>query len=158
MNILFLDYDGVVNTPMWDEKKHKVRYNLPEDGKVNNFQAVQWISCFCKKNNFSIVVSSSWRDEDNYEKCLRNGGLWTDIKIVGVTPFLSSGNRQKEIEQWLSEHPEVENYLIVDDLHYEGFDSKHFIKCDSHIGFTYRKYLKANKLYQKLKKKDTINI
>lgn len=150
MNVLFLDYDGVINTPMWDEKKQKIRYNLPEDGKVNNFQAVQWISYFCKKNNYSIVVSSSWREEDNYEECLRNGGLWKDIEVIGITPSLQD-NRQEEIEQWISEHPEVENYLIVDDLCYKRFDLDHFIECDSHIGFTYREYLKAEQLHQKTK-------
>ena len=153
MNVLFLDYDGVVNTPMWDDGGQIVRYNFPKDKKVNNFQAVQWISYFCRMYGYSIVVSSSWRFEDNYEECLRNGGLWTDIKIVGTTPYLYD-NRQKEIERWLSEHPEVKNYLIIDDLCYEGFSSEHFIECDCHIGFTFREYLEAERLHQKLKEKN----
>ena len=59
--VLFLDYDGVVNTPMWNEKGTICRYNMPKDGKVNNFQAVQWISEFCQKFHFQIVVTSTWR-------------------------------------------------------------------------------------------------
>lgn len=95
MNILFLDYDGVVNTPMWDDKGQTVRYNFPEDKKVNSFQVAQWVFHFCRTYNYSIVVSSSWRFEDNYEECLRNDGLWADIKIVGTTSYLYDDRKKR---------------------------------------------------------------
>ena len=64
MNILFLDYDGVVNTPQWrphpvDPSRMLCTYNFPRDNKVNDFQCVQWISEFCQKYDYSIVVTSS---------------------------------------------------------------------------------------------------
>ncbi len=88
MNVLFLDYDGVVNTPMWDETGEKCTYNFPQDNKVNNFQCVQWVSEFCQKYGYSIVVSSSWRNRENYRECLLNGGLRDGIEILGKTPNL----------------------------------------------------------------------
>jgi hypothetical protein len=117
MNVIFLDYDGVVNTPQWEKLsngKHKCRYNFPEDGKVNDFQAVQWVSEFCQKYGYSIVVSSTWRTEPNYKECLINGGLRDGIKILGRTVDLN-GCRGDEIATYLKEHPEITGYLIFDD-------------------------------------------
>lgn len=45
--VIFLDYDGVVNTPMWDTDGKHCSYAHPGDNKVNNFQAVQWLSEAC---------------------------------------------------------------------------------------------------------------
>ena len=45
--VIFLDYDGVVNTPMWNSKGTNCRYGWPSDGKVNNFQAVHWDRSQC---------------------------------------------------------------------------------------------------------------
>lgn len=57
MNVVFLDYDGVVNTPMLgDDGIECCCY--PDDNKVNNVQAVQLVSDFCLKYDYSIVVSS----------------------------------------------------------------------------------------------------
>lgn len=44
MNVVFLDYDGVVNTPMWNADGTRCSFGLPQDSKVNNFQYVQWVS------------------------------------------------------------------------------------------------------------------
>ena len=74
MNVVFLDYDGVVNTPLWDSEGKYCTYGFPEDNKVNNFQCVQWVSEFCQKFRYSIVVTSTWRFESNYKECLINGG------------------------------------------------------------------------------------
>lgn len=54
MNVLFLDYDGVVNTPMWDDDGKRCTFNFPSDNKVNNFQCVQWVSEFCQRYDYKI--------------------------------------------------------------------------------------------------------
>lgn len=61
--VIFLDYDGVVNIPKWENRNGKwhCRYSNVLDGKVNDEQAVQWVSEFCQKYGFGIVVSSTWR-------------------------------------------------------------------------------------------------
>ncbi len=59
--ILFLDYDGVVNTPYWVKKDDEVKclVNLPSDGFVNNYQAICWLNELYRKAPFDIVVTSS---------------------------------------------------------------------------------------------------
>lgn len=36
MNIVFLDYDGVVNTPMWSDDGKYCRYGMPSDNKFKD--------------------------------------------------------------------------------------------------------------------------
>lgn len=156
MNIIFLDYDGVVNTPMWNEDGTHCRYNFPEDNKVNNFQAVQWVSEFCQKYHYSIVVSSTWRMDDNYKECLINGGLRDGIEIIGRTKILNK-TRGTEIEQYLQEHPEVDSYLIFDDEE-DFFDEQygHLVLTDGAAGFTMNSFTEAVKLHRRLEEEDCL--
>lgn len=149
MNVLFLDYDGVVNTPIWDDMGTKCRINNPFHKSVNNFQAVQWVSEFCEKFNYSIVVTSTWRyGDETYRTCLINGGLRRGIKILGKTERLDGKCRGDEIQLYLNEHPEIENFIILDDDSDMGNLSNHLIKCNSYIGFTLIEFLKAKELHQ----------
>lgn len=154
MNIVFLDYDGVVNTPMWDEDGTHCRYNFPKDNKVNNFQAVQWVSEFCQKYCYSIVVSSTWRMDKNYKECLINGGMRDGIEILGRTKILGK-TRGAEIEEYLQEHPEVDNYLIFDDED-DFFDYQlyHLVDTNELAGFTMNDFNKAVRLHRKFEEEN----
>ena len=59
MNVVFLDYDGVVNTPMWDADGKHCRFNYSRDNKVNNFQAVSWLNRLYEDYKYDIVVTST---------------------------------------------------------------------------------------------------
>lgn len=155
MNVLFLDYDGVVNIPMWSEHKTRGwarRFNMPYDNKVNHLEAVQWVSEFCEKYNYDIVVTSTWRLEANYKECLINAGLRDGIQILGCTPILKelSAQRGEEISLWLDEHPEVKNYLIFDDESDMTVHMERLIKVDNLIGFTEKDYHFAVTLHNML--------
>lgn len=151
MNILFLDYDGVVNTPMWDHEDDvwKCRYGKPESVQVNNRQAVQWISEFCEKYGYSIVVTSTWRLWPDYDMALYWGGLRGRIKVVGKTPYLEGKKREDEIAAYLAEHPEVTGYLVVDDELITGPFINRFVKCDPTVGFGMNEFYASVTLHQK---------
>lgn len=149
MNVLFLDYDGVVNTVMWDKSGTKCNYGFPMDNKVNNFQAVQWVSEFCEKFQYDIVVTSTWRFGDNYAECLMNGGLRHGIQILGRTPRLNAC-RGEEIRAWLHEHPEVDNYIIFDDEADVGGLADHLVQCDECYGFGMKDFEKAAELHRRM--------
>ena len=153
MNVVFLDYDGVVNTPMWDEDGKRCSYGFPEDNKVNNFQCVQWVSEFCQKYGYAIVVSSTWRFESNYKECLINGGLRNGIEILGKTEYFNS-SREDEIKKYLEQHPEIEHFLIFDDDGDMGELNEYLIKCDASIGFGMNEYQKAESIV----KTDFLNV
>lgn len=60
-----------------------------------------------------IVVSSCWKADDPF--------LQEVFAVVGIpayidiTPYTETRHRGLEIEYWLAKHPEVENYVILDD-------------------------------------------
>jgi hypothetical protein len=152
MNVVFLDFDGVVNTPMWSfiDGAYKCRFNFPDDGKVNNWQAVQWVSAFCQDYNYSIVISSTWRlDGERIAKnCLVMGGLRSGIRILGATPHLLGKQRGEEITMWLSEHPEVKGYLIFDDDSDMTCHMDRLVQSNVSSGFTRDEYARAVMLHQ----------
>ena len=150
MNIVFLDYDGVINTPMWSKRTGEwtCYYNYPEDNRVNNIQAVQWVSDFCEKYDYSIVVSSTWRFDCNYKECLVNAGLRDGVKIIGKTPYVKLGTRGDEIGQWLGEHPDVTNFLIFDDESDVGKYADHLVLCRSSAGFRQEEFYSAERIHK----------
>ena len=147
MNVVFLDYDGVVNIAMWNQEGTRCLFNFPEDDKVNHFQAVQWVSEFCQKFDYKIVVTSTWRRYSNYKDCLINGGLRDGIEILGKTDEIFDGCRGDEIQKYLDEHPEIDNYLIFDDeFDFNKEQGKHFVQCDIDVGFNLECYNVASRL------------
>ena len=151
MNVLFLDYDGVVNTPMWNEEGTEFRFSFPEDKRVNNFQCVQWVSEFCEKYNFSIVVTSTWRFMTPlYKECLYNGGLRRTVKIIGCTDVDDCGNRELEIAGYLELHPEIDKYIIFDDCKEFNYLKDHVVFCETDLGFHILKFDEEEELYDRL--------
>ena len=151
MNIVFLDYDGVVNNIIWDPKKGRADYSHPFMGKVNNWQACQWLSEFCEKYDYKIVVTSTWRLHPNYKECLIAGGLRDGIEILGcVGTRLES--RGDEIMAYLRQHPEIEKWLVLDDEDCsEGFPeiAEHQVLCLTNGGFNLEEYQLAIQLHEK---------
>lgn len=75
--------------------------------------AVKLINCVVAMTNAEIVVSSTWRSDWNIPYLLRYAGLIRPI--YGITPLSKDRHRGNEIKEWLNEHPEVTNYVIIDD-------------------------------------------
>lgn len=151
-NVMFLDLDGVANIPIWsgefDNNPPKCRYFYPEDGKVNHYQAVQWISEFCMKYDFVIVISSFWRSYGlkSCEYWLRNSGLRADVKVIGVTPRFYEKQRGDEIGQWLKLNPGVEKYIIIDDDSDMTTHMDHLVLCNTYIGYMYPQFAKSEEM------------
>lgn len=148
MNILFLDYDGVVNNIIWGPNGERANYNSPKDGKVNDYQAVQWISEFCEKYDYKIVVTSSWiRLTDQWKECLINGGLRNTVEIIDCVA-INERNRSAAIAMWLARHPEVKNYIIVDDEIVNP--ATHLVLCKGANGFGFNEFQEAANLHTRL--------
>lgn len=147
---MFLDFDGVVNTPIWniENDKYTCKFAMPSDNKVNNFQAVQWVSDFCQKYDYKIVVTSTWRYLCDYVLCLKNGGLREGIEILGSTSIMRDKQRGDEISKYLEEHQDVENYIIFDDDMDMTVHADKLIKCDAVVGFTMNEFKQAERLHK----------
>lgn len=142
MKIIFLDFDGVITTKKSD-------WTFDAD-KMNMVKRI------CDATDAKIVISSSWR-RYTLEKTIdfitkgeeEVGNLpFAHVEdIIGITDRMYAfkhGNRENhyylprgiEIKQWLKEHREITNYVILDDdcdILLEQKDN--FVHTDSYLGF-----------------------
>ena len=144
MKVVFVDIDGVLNTPMWTYRNDKFicSYNHPDDGKMNNFQAMCWLNELCHKEDLKIVASSVWRRLCDYRSAFYKSGLAEDVEILGSTPYLEGQTRGQEIKLYSQDHPEIESFIILDD----GSDMDdlvdHLIRCSLVMVFGLMSFLK----------------
>lgn len=121
MRVIFLDFDGVLNSIMWAEARTaENRGNL----YGLDHEAVQRLARLVDAVGAKIVVSSTWRKNRTVERLielLKDAGYPGDPPVIGKTPVLwrnEKGERLErghEIQQWLDENPGVESFVILDD-------------------------------------------
>lgn len=83
------------------------------------------------------------------KKALYNSGLLKEIEIIGETPRKYNYNniRGYEIEEYLNQHPEIDNYVIIDDdLDMLTKQMNNFVVTDTNIGMTYNTYVRAKEI------------
>lgn len=108
MKVIFLDFDGVITTPL----KWKM-----------NAKNIWCVKKIIDNTDAKIVVSSSWRYKTLEatknrilswkRRCPHNKSvLWLVDNLYDQTSF--GGSRGYEIQRWLDIH-EVEDYVIIDD-------------------------------------------
>lgn len=118
MKILFLDIDGVLNSGPY----LKSLTIMPGQHQEIRDYHVQLLSEICHKHRAKIVLCSTWRvlDSDHspvarkmwlyLQECLQKHNL----TIFSKTPVLG-GNRPLEIKTWLTNHYDIESFVILDD-------------------------------------------
>jgi hypothetical protein len=135
--VLFLDIDGVLNSE---------RTCVAHDGFPHSFSkydmamfdhtAIALIRKLCEKTGCSIVLSSTWRLTSTVHEVAE--GL--DLPVFDATPVLP-GIRGLEINAWLSAHPEVTTYAIVDDnSDMMASQMSRFVQTDFQAGLSLRNY------------------
>lgn len=103
MKVLFLDIDGVVNnvgTTQRFEGYIGIRPSLAKHIK----NIVEQTGC-------KIVLSSTWRLHGNSRLHVRE----QVGDFIDITPYFPTKLRGDEVLSWLSYHPEVTKYAILDD-------------------------------------------
>lgn len=114
IKVIFLDVDGVLNTCR-TTRRTATGYKFIGVKQVRNLWRL------VTKTGAKVVLSSDWRyDRDDPTQNsdyleLRMELLKFGIHLYGFTPELPSCHRGEEIDQWLREHDEVENFVILDD-------------------------------------------
>lgn len=157
--IIFLDIDGVLNSNDIKEELNK-EYSIDAD-------KVKMLASIVEKTNAEIVLHSAWRfwfDEkfnpiEKGGEILSQALLTNNLRISGVTPDLSTEEIRKtkkfgkvkanEIKSWLIKNPDVDNWIVIDDLNLNDEDiRRRQIRPDSKIGLTEDDIGAACKLFQ----------
>ena len=65
MKIIFLDYDGVVNTLYFQRVNGEPNFNYPQMDRVNNKQAIAWLNKLCRetrsKNSCNFYMEKRYK-------------------------------------------------------------------------------------------------
>jgi hypothetical protein len=155
MNIIFLDFDGVIATPDSCVAFEKAMWCIdPTKARM--------IERLCRETNSMLVITSTWKQGhswstfidlmtaynlDKYLFYVKN----TDIDLWKAPGLL--GIRGKEVDEWLlfaSEYEEIgiEKYIIIDDSSDFTDDQKekYLIQTDPSIGFNSEDFYKAREM------------
>jgi hypothetical protein len=143
MKVIFLDNDGVVclSTEWGGRKKKKLKYlkefpgtvdSMPAWVKMDNFneKAVKVLNSILLETGAEIVVSSDWKLYCTLGELQEMFSKYGVVKSpIDTTPNIElkydknyytkeelAEYRVMEIKNWLVEHPEVTNWVAVDDL------------------------------------------
>lgn len=147
MNVIFLDFDGVIST-------FENRWEISTDKLL-------LLKELCEETNSKIVVTSSWRlISDTLDK-LKERMRKSNPHSTLIFDYLHSTTdnegtwRGDEVERWLEKN-EVENYVILDDeVDYRDNQLVHLVQTDTYEGITEREVKLARTI---LKGEEVINV
>ena len=165
MKVLFLDFDGVLNSHQsaifWHNKRDQSKW---ENEMYSSWQGTlkEYIAHeFCpialsnmeelirRVPDLKIVVSSTWRIGETVEslkKILAPAPLIANA-IIDTTPIYRDAPRGEEIDSWYVKNAVklgVEEYVIVDDdRDMQEFQMKYFVNTSGLHGFTFADMLHA---------------
>jgi hypothetical protein len=140
MKVLFLDFDGVLNSNAFH------RSSPPTDDaqvllspKRLDPEAIARVNRVIEATGAHIVVSSTWRvrldTKEELQVLLEERGFTG--KVIGLTPRIYSRPRGEEIQAWLDSRASlVERFAIVDDHDDMGALSPRLVLTDPEIGLT----------------------
>jgi hypothetical protein len=141
--VVFLDVDGVLHS------LHGTDFFVEE--------CMQTLKKIMYGSGANIVLSSTWRTRQDQvmllNRQLRSYGI---SEVVDQTKDFANGQhrfhraREEEICEWLDRHPEVEQWVVLDDLDLVAADSNeaarlrgHFVRTESEVGLRYEHVAKA---------------
>jgi hypothetical protein len=151
MKLLFLDFDGVLNSAQFARLQH--RAYLKDKSKSRPYRD-EFCPICCSNliyiietiKDLKIVISSSWRlgsPVEELRSLLGRHGIPEDL-IIDKTPHLvtpgeGSVPRGFEIQKWLDEHKEldVERFCIIDDDSDMEHLSPFHVKTDFQVGLDF---------------------
>ncbi|MDE6721513.1 MAG: hypothetical protein K2J84_05125 [Bacteroidaceae bacterium] len=125
MKIIFLDFDGVMNTAYYNHVLSKKGLSGNDSfGTAFDPNCIRNLKKITDETNADIVISSSWKHFMTYKDFCdmwKYRGLPGFVTDVTPTPAVRR-NRGDEIDAWLNECDVECQYVIIDDLDGNNFN------------------------------------
>ena len=141
MKVVFCDFDGVLNCAKSTSRAPfpdlNVWYVGLDSNKLRNLVKI------IQETNAKIVLTTTWREHyeigaykqmDPVGKYINNKFRMFNLKIYDKIIDGKRFNRGKGVKIWLEQHPEVTDFVILDDedmgyfwVDYKGYEP-HFVK------------------------------
>lgn len=154
MKVIFVDKDGVLNSDEYFDKIEGLDIKGIESDV--DIEKVKLLKEAVNETGARVVVTASARYTTNGQLLIQ---LLREYQIlVDLTPLINN-KRGIEIKQWLSEHPETEEFVILDDEIFDSYDEelmKKLIKISNGNGISFGEGLQRkdiDQIIQRLGKK-----
>ena len=154
MKVVFLDFDGVLNSQgsflYEDNRRSKhgeqgVKGPVPEtlcNVCTANFQMI-----LDQYKEVKIVLSTTWRllYSIDWLKAKLESYHIDSSRVIDKTPSRYGDERGLEIQDWLDTHPEVTHYIVIDDNDWNisALHGDRFVKTTWEAGLTFDKAQEA---------------
>lgn len=118
-SVIFLDVDGVLNTKSTCVYAPSGVYVGVDEARV-----VVLSNAMKETRADGVILTSTWKNmkkEDEDYIYLVNSLEKYGIKVLGKTEEERTSQREVGILQYLESHPEIEDFVILDDQHF-GFE------------------------------------
>lgn len=105
-----------------------------------------------KETGAKVVLSSDWKLDDgkDYQYLVNKLKYKANVEICDKTPNISWSCRGKEITAWLTDHADVDGFVILDDIDFPDFIipliTDHIIITDYEVGLTREEVKQAVKI------------
>lgn len=153
MKIIFLDFDGVLNSAtsfLYEDNRRKVHKEQGVKGPVNETLSYHCCAAFQLLLDIypeaKVVLSTTWRNLFDLEWLKAKLAEYhiDSSRVIGITPTDYGHSRGKEIKAWLDLHPDVTHYIIIDDNDWDitpVHGTGRFVKTEwdhgMHVGHTF---------------------
>lgn len=145
--IIFLDFDG----PLIPKK---AKWLTPRQGRAQMDPCAVSLIQKLIEIDFTVqfVISSnhSLSGLDHCKSLLQVNDLPWIVHKDWCTKITQTSLRAEQIREWLDDHPEVVDWVAIDDIPLNAKLVPNFAQCDEHEGFSYRNFLEC-KLHLKIR-------
>ena len=149
MKVIFVDADGCMIDDGWADKCFAEEGYDPYDYDEFNPRSLRLLARLKEETEAEVVFSSSWRFDElsfiNAKVQFEEVG----IQLYGYTTldWHTGQTRSDEIALFLTQHPEIENYVILDDVDITNEILRaHWVKTTFKEGFTREMFLRAKEI------------
>lgn len=167
MKVIFLDFDGVLNSQGSFVLEDRIRKDNVRRQGVKG-RVPETLCHVCTSNlqvvldqypEVKVVLSTTWRtmySMDWLKEKLASYHIDAN-RVIDKTPeHRQTGDRGQEISAWLDKHPEVTHYIVIDDNDWgiSPIHGQRFVKTTWESGMTFQHAVEAvDKLSNGFKKK-----
>ena len=151
--IIFLDVDGILN--IHSESYYTRTLDKNDESRTIEEHLVKRLMWILEQTGAVIVVSSSWRlNMDELQRDMEDAGFTMWNLVIGKTPRIRW--RGDEIEDWISHHTDIENYVVLEDEiidvcgeYCNAIPPENVVEIDMETGITHATAMKAVEILTK---------
>lgn len=147
--IIFIDVDGVLVT-------NKTMLIYKNDPDIFDPTVVLLIKKILELTDSKLVITSHRSlDPSKFMELFNKNGISSDLFHPDfITPKKLTSHKTHEISWWLDDHPDVLNYIVIDDAITTRDRLHNIIYCNPHEGFSYRNFFECKQIAGLLKPAD----